>query len=82
METNIEEYYLIEIKSDWFELIKLEGTDKSYSIKLVKPIEHHNLVKSISFVLGLCKSELIKDAIESYWIDKFISEAYIRSNDK
>lgn len=74
--------YLSEIKSDWFEAIKIKELDKSYTIKLIKAIEHYNLVKHISSIYGSCSKKAIKDAIESYWIDNFLGEAIIKDNDK
>jgi hypothetical protein len=74
--------YLGEVGSDWFKAIKIKELDKSYTIKLIKAIEHYNLVKHISSIYGSCSSEAIKDAIESYWIDKFLGEAIIKDNDK
>ena len=74
--------YLSEIKSGWFEVIKIKELDKSYTIKLIKAIEHYNLVKHISSIYGSCSKEAIKDAIESYWIDNFLGEAIIKDNEK
>jgi|Laugrespbdmm15sn_2_1035079.scaffolds.fasta_scaffold06158_4 hypothetical protein len=81
MEEGIEKY-LSEIKNDWFEAIKIKELDKTYTIKLIKAIEHYNLVKRIVSIYGSCSNEAIKDAIESYWIDKFFGEAIIKDNDK
>lgn len=81
MEEGIEKH-LSGIKSDWFEAIKIKELDKSYTIKLIKAIEHYNLVKHISSIYGSCSKEAIKDAIELYWIDNFLGEAIIKDNDK